>query len=68
MRSSFKTIAIHARVPREVVDQWQGHASGRPRASDAYYALKDEESQRFMLTLPFGAERAQAGDAQGGGQ
>lgn len=54
LRSSFKTIGIHAGIPREVVDHWQGHASGRPRASDAYYQLSDEESQRFMLQLPFG--------------
>jgi integrase len=55
LRSSFKTICIHAGIPREVVDEWQGHASRRPAASDAYYKLSDSESQRFMLTAPFGA-------------
>jgi integrase len=54
LRSSFKTICIHARIPREVVDKWQGHASRRPAASDAYYRLEDSESQGFMLEVPFG--------------
>jgi hypothetical protein len=54
LRASFKTIRIHAGIPREVVDQWQNHAGRRPTASDAYYRLSDEESQRFMLKAPFG--------------
>jgi integrase len=49
LRSSFKIICIHAGIPREVVDAWQNHAGQRPTASDAYYKLSDEESQRFML-------------------
>ena len=48
LRSSFKIICIHAGIPREVVDEWQGHAGHRPAASDGYYKLSDEESQRFM--------------------
>lgn len=55
LRSSFKIICIHAGIPREVVDAWQNHAGRRPTASDAYYRLSDEESQAFMLKVPFGA-------------
>lgn len=53
LRSSFKIICIHAGIPREIVDAWQNHAGRRPTASDAYYRLSDEESQRFMLMAPF---------------
>jgi integrase len=55
LRSSFKTICIHAGVPREVVDVWQNHAPDRA-ASHVYYKLSDEESQRFMRIVPFGDE------------
>jgi integrase len=55
LRSSFKTIGIHAGVPREVVDVWQNHAPDRA-ASHVYYKLTDEESQRFMRIVPFGDE------------
>jgi integrase len=53
LRSSFKTICINAGVPKEVVDVWQNHAPDRA-ASHVYYKLTDSESQRFMLTVPFG--------------
>jgi integrase len=53
LRSSFKTICINAGVPKEVVDVWQNHAPDRA-ASHVYYKLSDEDSQRFMLTVPFG--------------
>jgi integrase len=53
LRRSFKTICINSNVPREVVDAWQGHACIRT-ASDMYYSLPDEESQRFMTLVPFG--------------
>ena len=53
LRSSFKTSCIPAGIPREVVDEWQGTC--QPTASDAYYKLSDEVSQRFMLQAPFGA-------------
>jgi integrase len=52
LRHSFKAICVNARVPREVVDVWQNHAPDRS-ASHAYYKLSDEESQRFMVTVPF---------------
>jgi integrase len=53
LRSSFKTICINAGVPKEVVDIWQNHAPDRA-ASHVYYKLSDEDSQRFMLKVPFG--------------
>ncbi len=55
-------------IPREVVDEWQGHAGRRPTASDAYYRLRDEESQAFMFEkAPFGAANSPgSGDNQGG--
>jgi integrase len=53
LRSFFKTFAINAGVPKEVVDVWQNHAPDRA-ASHVYYKLTDSESQRFMLTVPFG--------------
>jgi integrase len=55
LRSSFKTICIHAGIPREVVDVWQNHAPDRA-ASHVYYKLSAEESQRFMRMVPFGDE------------
>jgi integrase len=58
LRSSFKTICIHAGIPREVVDEWRGHASHRLTASDAYYKLSDEESLRFMSQAPFGPTKS----------
>jgi integrase len=55
LRSFFKTFCVNAGIPREVVDKWQDHASDRrPTAGDLYYKLSDEESQRFMMKVPFG--------------
>lgn len=44
---------MNAGVPERVVDIWLGHASDRSMGS-VYYKLSDEESQRFMLMVPFG--------------
>lgn len=63
LRASFKIICIHAGIPREVVDEWQNHAGRRPTASDAYYRLSDEESQRFMLRVPFNADEQMSVEA-----
>jgi integrase len=52
LRHSFKTIAINSRVPKEIVDIWQNHAPDRS-VSHVYFALSDEESQRFMATVSF---------------
>jgi len=53
LRHSFKTIAVNAGVPRDVVDAWQGHVPDRRNASNVYYALTDEVSQEQILKLPF---------------
>ena len=53
LRHAFKTFCINSRIPREVVDAWQGHAPDRS-AGGAYYKLTPEESQRFMKQVPFG--------------
>ncbi|MFV1965254.1 MAG: tyrosine-type recombinase/integrase [Pirellulaceae bacterium] len=53
LRHSFKTLCINSGTPREVVDAWQGHSPGRS-AGSAYYRLGDDESQCFMVKVPFG--------------
>jgi integrase len=53
LRRSFKTICVNSRIPREVVDAWQGHTRIRT-ASDLYYKLSDSDSQLFMKQVPFG--------------
>ncbi len=65
LRHSFKSICINARIPREVVDTWQGHAPDRS-AGSAYYKLTDDESQNFMTQVPFGAGKpaADVGDTE----
>lgn len=54
LRHSFETICINAGIPQRVVDAWLGHTSDRSMAA-VYYHLSDEESQKFMLSVPFGA-------------
>ena len=53
LRHAFKTFCINSRIPREVVDAWQGHSPDRS-AGGAYYKLSPEDSQRFMEQVPFG--------------
>jgi integrase len=62
LRHSFETICVNACIPQRVVDAWLGHASDRSMAA-VYYHLSDEESQKFMLMVPFvtGASAAIAG-------
>jgi len=66
-RHSFKTICVNARIPREVVDAWRGHAPDRS-AGSAYYKLTDAESQEFMKQVPFGTGKpvADVGQRYGG--
>jgi integrase len=52
LRSSFKTICIHSGIPKEVVDVWQNHSPG-PAASNLYYKLSDDESQRLIRLAKF---------------
>jgi integrase len=55
LRASFKTICVNGGIPKEAVDVWQNHAPDRA-ASNVYYALTDEESQRLMRKAPFDRE------------
>lgn len=52
-RRFFRTFTTNARIPREVIDQWMGHASDKSMAV-VYYSLTDEASQAFMREVPFG--------------
>ncbi|MCY2994388.1 MAG: tyrosine-type recombinase/integrase [Planctomycetota bacterium] len=65
LRHSFKTLCVNARIPREVVDAWQGHSPDRS-VGGAYYKLSPEESQRFMEQVPFGTGEpaASAGETE----
>jgi integrase len=67
LRSFFKTHAINAGIPREVVDLWQDHAGDRrPTAGDGYYLCSPAKSQEFMKRVPFGDGKpaADAGDKE----
>jgi integrase len=65
LRHSFETICVNARIPQRVIDTWMGHWSDRSMAS-IYYKLADDESQRFMKSVPFGTGKlaADAGDME----
>ena len=47
------------------MDAWLGHSSDRSMAA-VYYKLRDEESQQFMIKVPFGTgmPAADAGDTE----
>jgi integrase len=53
LRHFFETHTVNAGIPQRVVDTWLGHRSDRSMAAN-YYRLTDEESQRFMVRVPFG--------------
>lgn len=53
LRHFFKSHAIAQGVPREYVDDWQGHSPGRKTASDVYVHIQDEESQRWIQKIDF---------------
>jgi integrase len=59
LRHSFETITVNARIPQRVVDAWLGHTSDRSMGA-VYYRLSDEESLRFMLSVPFGTSASAA--------
>jgi integrase len=61
LRRFFKSHCIAHGVPREYVDNWQGHATIRS-ASDLYVETFDDQSQRHMQQVPFG-DGLPAGDA-----
>lgn len=54
LRHSFETICVNAGIPQRVVDTWLGHRSDTSMAS-IYYRLSDEDSQKFINQVPFGA-------------
>ncbi len=64
LRSFFKTFCVNARIPKPVVDIWQGHALGNS-ASNAYYKLSDEQSQSFMAEVPFGTGKPAGANTTG---
>lgn len=53
LRHSFETICVNAGIPQRVIDTWLGHRSDKSMAA-AYYRLGDDESQAFILKVPFG--------------
>ena len=53
LRHFFETFTVNEGIPQRVVDTWLGHRSDRSMAA-VYYKLKDEDSQRFMVKIPFG--------------
>jgi integrase len=54
LRHFFETFTVNAGTPQRVVDTWLGHRSDRSMAA-VYYKLSEEDSQRFMTKVPFGA-------------
>lgn len=66
-RHFFKSICVSAGVPREYVDDWQGHAHVA-RPSDLYFHTFDDESQRLIRLANFddppAAEAGQPGSTQ----
>jgi integrase len=62
LRHFFKSYCISQGVPREYIDDWQGH-SRMTRASDRYVHTYDEESQRFIAQVNFDTFRRYTGDS-----
>ena len=52
LRHFFKTHCITSGIAKPVVDEWQGHELKR-KASDQYFHLTPEVSQRLMKQVPF---------------
>jgi integrase len=53
LRHFFKSFCVTHGVPREYVDDWQGHKSIKS-ASDLYVHTFEDESRRLMNSVPFG--------------
>lgn len=53
LRHFFKSHVIAQGIPREYVDDWQGHAPKSRTASDAYVHILDEESHRWIQVIDF---------------
>ena len=52
LRHFFETFTVHAGIPQRVIDTWLGRRSDQSMAA-VYYRLGDEESQAFMVKVPF---------------
>lgn len=63
LRHFFETFSVNAGIPQRVIDAWLGHNSDKSMAA-VYYRLRDEDSQAFILRVPFGAGEP-AADAGG---
>jgi len=65
LRHFFETFCTNNGIPQRVVDTWLGR-TGDPSMGANYYKLSDEESQSFMLKVPFGTgeSAADAGNPQ----
>jgi integrase len=63
LRHFFETFCANAGIPQRAVDTWLGHHSDKSMAA-VYYRLRDEDSQAFILRVPFGAGEP-AADAGG---
>jgi len=49
---SWQTFCHNANIPQRVIDTWMGHTGDRSMGS-VYYRLSDEDSRRFMKSVPF---------------
>ncbi|MBI3410994.1 MAG: site-specific integrase [Planctomycetes bacterium] len=67
LRHAFETITVNAGIPQRAVDAWLGHHGDKSMAA-VYYKLKDEESQAFMLRVPFGTGTSAACAGTHGGR
>ena len=65
LRHYFETFTVNAGVPQRVIDTWLGHRSDKSMAA-VYYRLRDEESQTFMMKVPFGGKVKAANNREDG--
>jgi integrase len=59
LRHFFETHCVNAGIPQRVIDTWLGHRSDKSMAA-VYYRLRDDESQSFMIKVPFGTGESAA--------
>jgi len=53
LRHFFETFTVNTCIPQRAIDAWLGHSSDKSTAA-VYYRLRDDDSQSFMLKVPFG--------------
>ena len=51
-RHFFERLCVNSGIPQRVIDTWLGHRSDKSMGS-VYYSLGDDESQAFMMKVPF---------------